>query len=99
MKLGETAEVIRHTITLNNGKSFILYQNPPGLSIAQWTNQIPESKMKWLNPSISFEDIHGEIHSILINQMAQHSMKMVKVTMKAADPNPLNENYGEDEVS
>lgn len=100
MKSGETAEVIRHTITLNSGKTFCLFQEPDHTSsIPYWIETIRKVKQTIYNAALWFPDIHGEFHTFYIKEIASHSMKMVKVTMKPADPNPLNHNYGEDEVT
>ncbi len=95
MKVGESASVIRHTVILTSGKSIEIFQNNDDTqaSIETWREHIKT------HPSFSLVDIHGETHRFFTNTMSYHGMKMVKVTMKAADPNPLNQNYGEDEVS
>lgn len=100
MKAGETAEVIRHSITLSCGKSFELFQEPEAsCTIESFREAIKKAKQTIYMAALWFPDIYGEVHTFYIKDVAKHSMKMVKVTLKAADPNPLNHNYGEDEIT
>lgn len=100
MQAGETAEVIRHNITLTNGKTFSIFQEPDlNSSPLYWQDLIRRVKQTVFNAAFWFHDIHGELHTFFIKDVAHHSMKMVKIKMKAADPNPFNHDYDNNELA